>query len=199
MSEIYEDAVAKTRFWWLLLITGIAWIALSIVILRFDYTTVAAVAVLFGVYCLVAAATQTMIGAVSSSTGWRIAHGLAAALLVVAGVVSFSNFGATFDTLTAIISFYFILRGCFDVVTACAANVMSGWWVLLICGFIELGLGFWAAGSWNASIVVLVAWVAAAAMVRGISDIALGFQVHKRRGLVTGINGLPDPEFLSAR
>jgi uncharacterized membrane protein HdeD (DUF308 family) len=192
MSEIFEDAVSKTRFWWLLLITGIAWIALSIVILRFDYTTVAAVAVLFGVYCLVAAATQTMIGAVSSSTGWRIAHGLAAALLVVAGVVSFSNFGATFDTLTAIISFYFILRGCFDVVTACAANVMSGWWVLLICGFIELGLGFWAAGSWNASIVVLVAWVAAAAMVRGISDIALGFQIHTKSRVVTRIKGLTD-------
>jgi uncharacterized membrane protein HdeD (DUF308 family) len=192
MSEIFEDAVSKTRFWWLLLITGIAWIALSIVILRFDYTTVAAVAVLFGVYCLAAAATQTRIGGVSSSTGWRIAHGLAAALLVVAGVVSFSNFGATFDTLTAIISFYFILRGCFDVVTACAANVMSGWWVLLICGFIELGLGFWAAGSWNASIVVLVAWVAAAAMVRGISDIALGFQMHIKSRVVTRIKGLTD-------
>jgi uncharacterized membrane protein HdeD (DUF308 family) len=192
MTEIFDDAVSKTRFWWLLLITGIAWIVLSVVILRFDYTTVAAVALLFGIYCLVAAATQTMIAAVSSFTGWRIAHGLAAALLVVAGVASFSNFGATFDTLTAIISFYFILRGCFDVVTACAANVMSGWWVLLICGFIELALGFWAAGSWNTSIVVLVAWVAAAAMVRGIGDIALGFHIHNKRRAVTGIKGLTD-------
>jgi uncharacterized membrane protein HdeD (DUF308 family) len=192
MSKIFDNAISKTRYWWLLLITGIAWIALSIVILRFDYTTVAAVAVLFGVYCLVAAATQTMIGAVSSSTGWRIAHGLLAALLVMAGVVSFANFGATFDTLTAIISFYFIVRGCFDLVTACAANVVSGWWVLLICGFIELGLGFWAAGSWNASVVVLVAWVAAAAMVHGIGDIALGFQIHTKSRVVTGIKGLTD-------
>jgi uncharacterized membrane protein HdeD (DUF308 family) len=180
MSEIFDGAVSTTRFWWLLLITGIAWIVLSVAILRFDYATVAAVAVLFGVYCLVAAATQTMVGAVSSSTGWRIAHGLLAALLVVAGVVSFANFGATFDTLTAIISFYFIVRGCFDIVTGFAANVMSGWWVLLICGFIELGLGFWAAG-WNASVVVLVAWVAAAALVHGIGDIALGFHSHNKR------------------
>lgn len=178
MSEIFDDAVSKTRFWWLLLTSGIAWIVLTIVILRFDYTTVAAVAVLFGVYCLVAAATQSMIAAVSSSRGWRVAHGLLAALLVVAGVVSFANFGATFDTLTAIISFYFMIRGCFDLVTAFAVNVISGWWVLLICGFIELGLGFWAAGSWHASVVVLVAWVAAAALVRGIGDIALGFRVE---------------------
>jgi uncharacterized membrane protein HdeD (DUF308 family) len=192
IGRIFDDAVSKTRFWWLLLITGIAWIVLAVMILRFDYTTVAAVAVLFGVYCLAAAATQTMIGAVSSSTGWRIAHGLMAALLVVAGVVSFANFGATFDTLAAIISFYFILRGCFDIVMAFAANVISGWWVLLICGFIELGLGFWAAGSWNASVVVLVAWVAAAALVHGIGDIALGFQIHNGRRAVTGIKGLAD-------
>jgi uncharacterized membrane protein HdeD (DUF308 family) len=142
VGRIFDDAISKTRFGSLLLITGIAWIVLSIVILRFDYTTVAAVAVLFGGYCLAAAATQTMIAAVSSSTGWRIAHGLLAALLVVAGVMSFANLDAIFVTLTAIISFYFIVRGCFDIVTAFAANVLSGWWVLLICGFIELGMGF---------------------------------------------------------
>ena len=199
MSEIFDDAVSKTRFWWLLLITGIAWIVLSIVILRFDYTTVAAVAVLFGVYCLVAAATQSLIAAVSSSRGWRVAHGLLAALLVVAGLVSFANFGATFDTLTAIISFYFIVRGCFDLVTAFAVNVISGWWVLLICGFIELGLGFWAAGSWHASLVVLVAWVSAAALVRGIGDIALGFHIHNGARAVVGIDGLTDHVLVSTR
>jgi uncharacterized membrane protein HdeD (DUF308 family) len=191
MSEVNRRTASNTRSWWLLVITGIAWIVVSFVILRFDYATVAAVAVLFGTYCLVAAATQAMIAAVSSSTGRCIAHGLLAAILVVAGVVSFANFGATFDTLTVIISFYFIFRGCFDIVMAFAANMFAGWWVLLICGFVELGLGFWAAGSWKASVVVVVAWVAAAALVHGIRDIALGFQMHNgRRAAVTGINGL---------
>jgi uncharacterized membrane protein HdeD (DUF308 family) len=192
MNETFDDSVSKTRFWWLFLISGLTWIVLSVVILRLDYTTVSAVAVLFGVYCLVAAAIQSMIAAASSSTGWRIAHGLLATLLVVAGVVSFANLGATFATLTAIISFYFIVRGCFDIVTAFAANVMSGWWVLLICGFIELGLGFWAAGSWSASVVVLVAWVAAAALVHGIGDIARGFQIHNGRRAVTGVKAFAD-------
>jgi uncharacterized membrane protein HdeD (DUF308 family) len=181
-----------TATWLLLVITGIAWIVLSVVILRFEYTTVEAVAVLFGVYCLVAAATQITIAAVSSSTGSRMVHGLLAALLILAGVVSFANFGATFDTLAAIISFYFVLRGCFDIVVAFAANMLSGWWLLLMCGFVELGLGFWAAGSWTASVAVLVAWVAAAALVHGIADIAMGFQMHVGGHAVTGIDGRPD-------
>jgi len=192
VSHFFEDAVSKSRFWWLLLITGAAWIVLSIVILRFDYTTVAAVAILFGVYCLVAAVNQIVVGAVSSSTGWRIAHGLLAALLVVVGVVSLANFGSTFVTLAAIISFYFIFRGCFDTVMALAGSAVSGWWVLLICGLMELGLGFWAAGSWNISVVVLVAWVAAGAMVHGIGEIVLAFQIHQGRSGITAVEGLAD-------
>jgi uncharacterized membrane protein HdeD (DUF308 family) len=192
VNHFFEDAVSKTRFWWLLLITGAAWIVLSVVILRFDYTTVAAVAVLFGVYCLVAAVNEITIAAVSSSTGWRIAHGVLAVLLVVVGVVSFVNLGATFITLAAIISFYFIFRGCFDIAMAFAASAVSGWWVLLICGLIELGLGFWAAGSWNVSVVVLVAWVAAGALVHGIGEIALAFQIHQGRRGITDVEGVAD-------
>jgi uncharacterized membrane protein HdeD (DUF308 family) len=192
VGHFFHDAVSKTRLWWLLLVTGAAWIVLSIVILRFDYTTVAAVAVLFGVYCLVAAVNEMMIGAVSSSTGWRIAHGLLAALLAVVGVVALMNLGATFVTLAAIISFYFIFRGCFDIVMAFAGSAVSGWWVLLISGLIELGLGFWAAGSWNVSVVVLVAWVAAGALVHGIGEIALAFSIHQGRRGVTAVQGLAD-------
>ena len=192
VGQIFEDAASKTRWWWLLLVTGAAWIVLSIVILRFDYTTVEAVAVLFGVYCLVAAVNEVMIGAVSSSTGWRIAHGLLAALMIVVGVVSFMNLGATFVTLAAIISFYFIFRGCFDIAMAFAGSAVSGWWVLLISGLIELGLGFWAAGSWSVSVVVLVAWVAAGALVHGIGEIALAFQIHQGRRGITAVQGLAD-------
>jgi uncharacterized membrane protein HdeD (DUF308 family) len=192
VGHFFDEAVSKSRFWWLLLITGVAWIVVSIVILRFDYTTVTAVAVLFGVYCLVAAVNEIMIGAVSSSTGWRIAHGLLAALLVVVGVGSFANLGATFVTLAAIISFYFIFRGCFDIVMAFAGSAVPGWWVLLVSGLIELGMGFWAAGSWNNSVVVLVAWVAAGALVHGIGEIALAFQIHQGRRGITAVGGLAD-------
>jgi uncharacterized membrane protein HdeD (DUF308 family) len=192
VAHFFEIAASKTQFWWLLLITGAAWIALSVVILRFNYTTVAAVAVLFGVYCLVAAVNEIAIATVSSSTGWRIAHGLLAALLIVVGVASLANFGATFVTLTAIISFYFIIRGCFDVVMALAGSAVPGWWVLLLCGLIELGLGFWAAGSWNSSVVVLVAWVAAGALVHGIGEIALAFQIHQGRRGIAAVAGLAD-------
>jgi uncharacterized membrane protein HdeD (DUF308 family) len=191
-SHFFEDAVSKTRFWWVLLITGAAWIIGSILILRFDYTTVTAIAVLFGVVCLAAALNEGIVGSVSSSRGWRILHWLLAVMFVIVGVLSFANFAATFVTLAAVISFYFVFRGGFDIAMALAGNRLPGWWVMVIVGLIELGLGFWAAGSWNVSVVLLVAWVAAAALVHGIGEIVLALQVQGGRRDVAAAEGLAD-------
>lgn len=54
-----------TRHWWLLLVTGVAWIVIAIVILRFNYGTVAAIAALFGVFSFVAAANE--VGQIASA------------------------------------------------------------------------------------------------------------------------------------
>jgi uncharacterized membrane protein HdeD (DUF308 family) len=174
-----DELVSTTKYWWLLLITGVAWVVIAILILRFDYTTVAAIAVLFGVFCFAAAANEVMVSAVTSSRGWRILHWLLAVLFIVVGVVAFFRPEDTFVGLAAVVSFYFVFRGAFDIATALAGSRVPGWWVLLLVGFAEIAIGFWAAGSWKVSVVVLVSWVAAGALIHGIGQIASAFMVRK--------------------
>jgi uncharacterized membrane protein HdeD (DUF308 family) len=81
--------------------------------------------------------------------------------------------------LAAVMSFYFVFRGSFDIATSLAANRVPGWWVLLLVGIAEVAIGFWAAGSWNVSVVVLVSWVSAGALIHGIGQIASAFLVRK--------------------
>ena len=180
---LFHDAVdelaSTTKHWWLLLVTGVAWVVIAILILRFDYSTVAAIAVLFGVFCFAAAADEVMVSAVTSSRGWRILHWLLAALFIVVGVFAFVRPADTFVGLAAVMSFYFVFRGSFDIATSLAASRVPGWWVLLLVGIAEIAIGFWAAGSWNVSVVVLVSWVAAGALVHGVGQIASAFLVRK--------------------
>lgn len=172
------EIVSTTRYWWLLLITGVAWIVIAIVILRFNYATVAAIAALFGVFSFVAAANEVMVGAVSSK-GWRILHWLLAVLFVVVGLFAFFRPEDTFVGLAAVMSFYFVFRGAFDIAMALAGSRVQGWWLLLIVGLAELAIGFWAAGSWNVSVIVLVSWVAAGALLHGVGQIASSFVVRR--------------------
>ena len=127
---------------------------------RVDYATVAAIGALFGVFSFVAAANEVMVGAVSP-TGWRILRGLLAVLFVVVGFFAFFRPEDTFVGLAAVMSFYFIFRGSFDIAMALAGSRAPGWWLLVVVGLAELAIGFWAAGSWKASVVVLVSWVGA--------------------------------------
>jgi uncharacterized membrane protein HdeD (DUF308 family) len=175
---ILDQVVGTTKQWWLLLITGGLWIVIAIVILRFNYASVATIATLFGVFCFFAAANEVMVGTVSS-TGWRILHWILAVLFVVVGFFSFYRPGDTFVALAAVMSFYFVFRGAFDIAMALAGSRAPGWWLLLIVGLAELAIGFWAAGSWNVSVILLVSWVAAGALLHGIGEIAAAFVMRK--------------------
>jgi uncharacterized membrane protein HdeD (DUF308 family) len=170
--------VSATDNWWVLLITGIAWTIVSIVIFRFDYSTVTAVGVLFGIITLASAANEVLVAMVSAG-GWRIVHYILAALFFVTSIVSFAHPGDTFVALAALVSFFLVFRGSFDLIMALSlSRDMPGWWLLAITGIAELLIGFWAAGSWNLSVVVLVAWVGAAALMRGITEIIGAFQLR---------------------
>jgi uncharacterized membrane protein HdeD (DUF308 family) len=177
--EAMDDVATTSNNWWLLLITGIAWVIIAILILRFDYGTVAAIAVLFGVFCFAAAANEVMVAAVSSSRGWRILHWLLAVLFVIVGIVGLLRPDDTFVGLAAVMSFYFIFRGSFDIAMAFVGSRLPGWWVLLLVGLAEIAIGFWAAGSWKVSVVVLVSWVAAGALVHGIGQISSAFLIRR--------------------
>jgi uncharacterized membrane protein HdeD (DUF308 family) len=170
---------SATNTWWVLLITGIAWTIVAIVIFRFDYSTVTAVAVLFGVVAIGSALNEALVAALSSP-GWRIVHLILAGLFMVVGIVSFVHPGDTFVALAAVISFYLIFRGTFGLIMGFSfSQDMPGRWLLVITGIAELLIGLWAAGSWNLSIVVLVAWVGAAALMRGITEIVGAFQLRE--------------------
>jgi uncharacterized membrane protein HdeD (DUF308 family) len=165
--------------WWLMLITGIAWILVSVILLRFDYTSVSSISILFGIVALFAGVAE--IGMLFIAAGWwKLLHAVLAFVFFVAGIVSFIHPGDTFLALAAVFSFFLIFAGTFDIVISISTrHEIEVWWLQLIGGIIELALGFWAAGYYGRSATLLVAWVAAFAIIRGVRDIVLAFRVRE--------------------
>ena len=107
-------------------------------------------------------------------------HAILSLVFLVAGVLAFVNPGGTFVSLAAVFSFVLIFAGAFDIIVSIEARKdVEVWWLQLIGGIVELVLGFWAAGYYGRSAVLLVAWVAAFALIRGVRDIVSAFRVHE--------------------
>jgi uncharacterized membrane protein HdeD (DUF308 family) len=165
--------------WWWLLITGIAWMLVALILLRFNYTSVSAISILFGVVAIMAGVVE--FGVMFMAEGWwKLLNGLLAVIFIVAGIVAFIHPGNTFAALAAVFSFFLIFAGTFDIIIAISVRKeIDVWWLQLISGIVELLIGFWAAGYYGRSAVLLVAWVAAIAIIRGVRDIVLAFRVRE--------------------
>jgi uncharacterized membrane protein HdeD (DUF308 family) len=165
--------------WWLLLIIGIGWMLVGLILLRFDYTSVHAISLLFGFVAIAAGVLE--IGMIFLSAGWwKVLNVILALVYLVAGVVAFIHPGDTFVALAAVFSFFLLFAGAFDLIQAISArHEVDMWWLQLIGGIIEIALAFWAAGYYGRSAVLLVAWVAAFAVIRGVRDIVLAFRVRE--------------------
>ena len=165
--------------WWLFLLTAIGWMLVALIVLRFDYKSVNAIAILFGIVAISAGVLE--IGITILAEGWwKLLYGVLAVVFIAAGVVSFIHPGDTFLALAAVISFFLVFAGTFDIITAISSrHEVEVWWLQLIGGIIELALGFWAAGYYGRSAVLLVAWVAAFAIIRGVTNIVLAFRVRE--------------------
>jgi uncharacterized membrane protein HdeD (DUF308 family) len=165
--------------WWLLLITGIGWMLVALIVLRFDYTSVSAISILFGIIALAAGALE--IGVTILASGWwKLLHAVLAAIFIGAGIIGFIHPGDTFRALAAVISFFLVFAGTFDIIESISVrHEIEVWWLQLITGIVELALGFWAAGYYGRSAILLVAWVAALAITRGVQNIVLAFRVRE--------------------
>jgi uncharacterized membrane protein HdeD (DUF308 family) len=165
--------------WWMMLIFGVAWTLVAIIVLRFDYTSVYSISLLFGFVAIAAGIVEVVMVFVVAGW-WKLLNGILALVYLVAGVVAFIHPGDTFVALAAVFSFFLIFAGTFDLIQSISMrNEISVWWLQLIGGIIEIVLGFWAAGYYGRSAVLLVAWVAAFAIIRGVRDIVFAFRVRE--------------------
>jgi uncharacterized membrane protein HdeD (DUF308 family) len=178
-----EDMRSATGNWGWFLAAGIAWILFAFILLSFNYRTVWAIAVFFGIGFIVGGFMEFAVAAAAPS--WKWLYVLIGIVSIVAGVIALMWPGQTFLVLSAIAGWLLLFYGIIDIVFAFSTRHLEGlWWTQLISGIIMVLLGFWAISPDNATVatyrgaVLLVVWIGVAALFRGISDIIVGFRLR---------------------
>jgi uncharacterized membrane protein HdeD (DUF308 family) len=153
------------------------WIIFGWVVLSFDFDTVWAISVFFGFGFIIGGIMEFIVALETPS--WRWLHISFAVIAVIAGILALIWPGQTFLVLAAIIGWYVLFAGIMDIAAAFATRDENDlWWLLLVVGIAEVLIGFWAVGYAGRSVTLLVVWVGAAALARGISSFFIGFGLH---------------------
>ena len=101
-------------------------------------------------------------------------------LFIGGSIWSFVSPYNAFWALAAAFGLLLILNGAFDIAYAAMAQPINPmWWLGLVVGILEVGLGFWASQQYvavRASLLIL--WVGFYAIFRGISDLVIAFEVR---------------------
>jgi uncharacterized membrane protein HdeD (DUF308 family) len=181
-----DDAKAITRGWGWFLAAGIAWILFAFIVLSFNYRTVWALALFFGIGFIMGGVMEFAVAAVSP--GWKWLHILLGIISILAGIFALAWPGQTFLVLGAIVGWLLLLWGLVDIIFAFSTREVDNlWWMQLIAGILMILIGLWAIAPDNQTvstyrgIVLLAVWVGIAALFRGISDIVVGFRLHSAR------------------
>lgn len=201
-----DDALAgAVKHWWWFIVAGIAWILFAWIVLSFNYETVWAVAVFFGVGMIAGGLMNILVGI--DATSWRWLHMAFGVISVIAGFIALIWPGQTFLVLAGIIGWFVMIAGLLDLITAIATKEENDmWWLGMIVGIAQVLIGFWAIGYAGRSIALLVIWVGATALARGISNLVIGFGLHGagrelRRQMGAGSRasrGAPPPPTMAA-
>jgi uncharacterized membrane protein HdeD (DUF308 family) len=164
--------------WWMFLVTGIAWLVISLIVLRFRLTSVVAVGVLMGVVFLGGWFSEILIASIR--TRWRWAHVLMGILFLFAACWSFASPFGAFWALAAIFGLLLVFRGSLDFFTSVSSRETNPhWWLGMIAGVLEILLGFWVSQQeFPARALLLLIWVGFFALFRGFSDILLAFEMR---------------------
>jgi uncharacterized membrane protein HdeD (DUF308 family) len=175
-----------TSRWWVPLLIGILWLIYAFIVLSFTYKTVWAVVVFAAVAFIFTGLGEFVLATILES--WQWLHVLAGVLCIAAGILALVWPGQTFLVLAAIIGWFLLFRGTFNIIESLfIKDYVEQWWLMLITGILQIAIALWAVGYAGRSIAVLVVWVGAWALTEGIMNIWAAFRIRSVNRQAAGL------------
>lgn len=182
ISSLIEQSKQAVRHWWLLLVVGVALLAVGILVFIYPARSYLDLSVLFGWLILFSGVMEVVLAARSrhfvTGRGWMLAGGI---IEIILGAILVFNVALSAVTLPIFLGFWLLMRSFSTIGLASDMHVLgirgSGWTVLtgvllLICSLWML-LQPLAFGT-----TAVVVWVGLSLLFAGISTVSLSLQLR---------------------
>jgi uncharacterized membrane protein HdeD (DUF308 family) len=181
IPSVRDSARKLTGYWWVLLVLGIAWVAVSLVLLQFDSASVTTVGILVGIMFLAVGVENIALATLDVPMRW--AWALFGGLFIVSAVICFANPADTFAGLADMLGFLFLLVGVWWMVRSFLERAINPlWWLTLISGILMTALAFWTSGQFFIhKAYVLLVFAGIWALLQGITSIVRAFEIRAVR------------------
>jgi uncharacterized membrane protein HdeD (DUF308 family) len=181
VGSLREGARRLTGYWWVLLVAGIAWVAVALAILQFDQASVTTVGILVGLLFLGVGIETIALATFDVPMRW--AWALFGGLFLVSAVICFANPTDTFAGLADTLGFLFLIVGVWWMLRAFLERAVNPfWWTGLISGIVMTALAFWTSGQFFFhKAYVLLVFAGIWALMQGITTIVRAFEVRALR------------------
>jgi uncharacterized membrane protein HdeD (DUF308 family) len=183
------------RYWWVFLVTGIAWLIVAWLVLRLNETSLTTVGVLLGVVFLGAGINEVALASVVPG-GWKVWHIIMSIIFFLGALWGFIRPIDTFFALVSVLGLILIFYGAFEIVQAVSSRAVNPyWWLNLIIGILLVLLAFWVSGSDRVYALaqrtyLILFWVGFFALFRGFTQIMLAFGIrHEGSVAAAGVPG----------
>jgi uncharacterized membrane protein HdeD (DUF308 family) len=163
------------RLWWIALVLGLTSIAVGILALAYPGPTLTTIAIIFGIYLLLAALVQLAL-AFGESERSRGALLLSAAVAGIAGIIVIRHPGGSVQVVALAFGIYLVVMGMMRLYAAVYAVGGRGW--LILWGIVDLVAGILIVAWPKFGVATLVVVLSIVLLARGIVMCALAFVVR---------------------
>jgi uncharacterized membrane protein HdeD (DUF308 family) len=183
-AEMAEAAGMASKWWWMWLVTGILWVAISLVILQFRGSSISTVGIIIGLMFLLMGIQDFTLMFVAE--GWKWLWGIFGFIFIAAGIIALSAPKNTVTAFADILGFLFLMVAIFWMLEALAAKDTNPlWWVGLIASILMFGIAFWTGSQLLVTkIYTLLVFAGVWAMLHGITDMVKAFAIKKAGKMV---------------
>lgn len=163
------------RLWWIALLLGLVSIAVGILALAYPGPTLTTIAIIFGIYLLLAALVQLVL-AFGESERSRGALLLSAAVAGIAGMIVIRHPGGSVQLVALAFGIYLVVMGMMRLYAAVYAVGGRAW--LILWGLVDLAAGILIVAWPKFGVATLVVVLSVVLLARGIVMCALALVVR---------------------